>query len=261
MADRSLHSLFSISWQSITYGIGVFGRQIIIFLTLPLFTKYMSQDEYGAVSLITVFYVFLNTFTNSGLPAATFRLYKDTNDPQVRKSTIGASQILFFLFAFVVALGIIAFAMPLSELLLNNPDYARALQIVAVLLIFDTMFNFGQILLRIQMRPLVSSLQSLFLLIGQTALALLFVRVYDFGVTGYYLGYLCGAILGLFSITWFVRKMLVFRIPLRRMKNILIYGVPLVPATLSITALRLASRYLVGSLAGLDQVAIYDIGY
>jgi len=45
------------------------------------------------------------------------------------------------------------------------------------------------------------------------------------------------------------------------MFELLKFGMPLIPTAVSMMALRLADRYIISALAGLDQVAIYDIGY
>ncbi|MBT7782999.1 MAG: oligosaccharide flippase family protein [Anaerolineae bacterium] len=259
--NTSFRPLLSLSWQSVAYGIGIFGSQIVMFFTLPLFTHYMSQDEYGAVSVITVLYTFLNSFTNAGLPSGTFRLYHDDQDVFAQRLILSASQFLFFLFSVIPATFIFVFPKLISQIMLGTEVFAPALQITAIYLIVDTMNTFGDIILRVQIRPMASSIQSILRITLQTGTAVLLVRVYNMGIMGYWLGYLIGASLGLILMIWLVRKELVFQISWQKTIELLKYGVPLIPNTLSITALRLADRYLIGTMLGLDQAAVYDIGY
>lgn len=261
MGDRSTRSLISLSWQSIAYGIGIFGRYFLVFLTLPLFTNYMPQAEYGVVSVLTASLSFINILTNAGLPSAVFRLYNDDQDHNRRRYILGSSLLLFFLFALIPAVGMFLAAGSFSQLLLGSSAYGATLQVVAGVLVFETLINYGFILLRIQVRPLGTSLLNLFMFGSQTGFALLFVRVYDLGAMGYFLGYLLGAFLAVLALIGMTRQMLFFKATKGVLRELLAYGLPLIPATLAMWALRLADRSLIVRYTGLEQVAVYEIGY
>jgi O-antigen/teichoic acid export membrane protein len=259
--NRSLRALLSLSWQSLAYGIGVLGSQLIIYLMLPFLTRYMPQEEYGVISVIISLYAFLNMLTNAGLPPATFRFYNDTTDEQDRRFTLGSSQFLFFLFAIIPATVVLLYSKPISTLLLGADRYALALQLAACFLIVDTLNIFGGVILRIQVRPLLSSIHSIITIGCEMGMAILFVTVYNMGVVGYWLGYLIGGSIGLAFMLWFVRKAIVFDTSWKKIVELMKFGVPLIPAAVSMTVLRVADRYIIGSLAGLPQVAVYDVGY
>jgi O-antigen/teichoic acid export membrane protein len=259
--NKSLRAILSLSWQSVAYGIGILGSQLIIYIMLPFLTRYMPQEEYGAVSVITALYAFLNMLTNAGLPSATFRYYNNSRGEEDRRITIGASQFLFFLFALVPAVGILFFSKPISMLLLGSEQYALVLQVVACYLVVYSMNTFGSVILRIEVRPIVSSVHSIILIACQITLALLFVIGYEMGVVGYWLGYLAGAIIGLAIMIWLIRRKITFQVSWIRIWDLTKFGFPLIPATLSMTILRLADRYIIGSLTSLDSVAVYDVGY
>jgi O-antigen/teichoic acid export membrane protein len=259
--NKSLRAILSLSWQSVAYGVGILGSQLIVYLMLPFLTRYMSREDYGVVVVITALYAFLNTLTNAGLPAATYRFYNDSQSEQDRKLTLGGSQFLFFIFAAIPAVGLLCLPGVASVLLLGSAQYAVVLQVVACFLIFDTLDTFGTIILRIDVRPLVSSMHSIILIACKSGLALLFVIRYDMGVLGYWLGFLIGEFVGVIIMVWLVRNRIVFKISWNRVWDMLKFGLPLLPATLSTTLLKLADRYMIGSMVGLDQAAIYDVGY
>jgi O-antigen/teichoic acid export membrane protein len=259
--NKSLHAILSLSWQSVAYGVGTLGSQLLVYFMLPFLTRYMPQEEYGVVSVITAAFAFLNMLTNAGLPQATFRYYNNNKDEKEQQIIIGTSQFLFFLLSALPAAGILLFPKPISFLLLGSDRYAPILQIVACYLVFESMNTFGTIVLRIEVRAFMSSIHSIILITCKTGLALLFVIVYDMGVRGYWLGHLIGSFLGLLFMAWLIRKRVVFQISRKRLWDLTKYGVPLIPASLSITILRLADRYIISALAGFDQVAIYDVGY
>lgn len=259
--NKSLRSILSLSWQSVVYGIGILGSQLIIYVMLPFLTRYMPQAEYGVVSVITAMYAFLNNLTNAGLPSATFRYYTAGQDANDQRITIGASQSLFFLFAFLPATSILLFPKSISTLLLGSGQYALVLQVVACFLVVNSMNTFGSVILRIRIRPFTSSIHNIILIACKTGLTLLFVITYDKGVLGYWLGQLIGEVIGLAFMTWFIRKDIVFQVSWNRIWDLVKFGFPLIPATLSMNVLRLFDRYIISALAGLEQVAIYDVGY
>jgi O-antigen/teichoic acid export membrane protein len=259
--NKSLRAILSLSWQSLAYGVGILGSQLIVYILLPFLTRYMPREEYGVISVITALYAFVNVLTNAGLMPATFRYFNKNEDDKDRRATLGASQFLFFLFAFVPAVGIMFFSKPISMFLLGSEQYALVLQVVAGYLVVDSMNSFGAIVLRIEVRPLISSIHSIILIACQIGFALLLVVHFDIGIFGYWLGQLIGEILGLALMIWLIRKKITFQISWQRVIQLAKFGVPLIPATLSMTALRVADRYIIGSLVGLEQVAIYDVGY
>jgi O-antigen/teichoic acid export membrane protein len=259
--NKSLRAIMSLSWQSVAYGIGTLGSQLLIYFMLPFLTRYMTQEEYGVVSVIVAIYAFLNMLTNAGLPQATFQYFNKNQDEKDQQITISSSQFLFFLYSAIPAAFILLFSHQLSLLLLGSAQDALSLQIVAGYLVFESMNTFGSIVLRIEVRPIISSLHSIITIACKIGLALLFVINYEMGGAGYWLGHLIGSIVGLLFIYWLIRGKLALQISWNRLLDLAKYGIPLIPANISMTILRLADRYIISALAGFDQVAIYDVGY
>jgi O-antigen/teichoic acid export membrane protein len=259
--NRSLKSLISLTSQSVVYGIGFFGRQLVVYLTLPLITNLVPRGDFGIISIVTSFYTVINTLTNVGLPSATFRYYNDDIDVDKRRKVIGTSQALFFFLALILALLIIFFAGTTSQMLLGDSKYSLVIQIVALLLVIETMNYYGTILLRLHNRPGAVGIHSLVSVIGQMGLAIIFIKFLDWGVIGYWAGFLMGSIIGLILIVWLNRKWIRFDFSATTAKELLAYGIPLIPASFSISFLQLTDRFFLRTHLDLDAVAVYAIGY
>jgi O-antigen/teichoic acid export membrane protein len=258
---QSLGAISSLSWQSFAYGLGIFGHQVVMYLTIPLFTSHMSKTEFGVVSVTLAFLAMIDMISNAGLPAASFRLYNDTHDTEIQAQTVGSSLLLFFTFAIIVALVVWLLAIPISELLLGEAAYAEVIRIVAIVLVFSTLVYYGVVLLRINVRPLANSMQNLIQIITQLGLALIFVILLNYSVYGYWLGQLGGVLLGFGIMVWLVRKDLIFQASRKRLKALTLYALPFIPATFAMWSLRLIDRVMVASMIGLDAVAVYEVGY
>jgi O-antigen/teichoic acid export membrane protein len=253
--------LLSLSWQSVAYGVGVFGRQVIVYLTLPLFTMKMRQEEFGVISVMVAFLSFIDMLSNAGLPAATFRLYNDTSISSRKSQILGSSLILFIIFSVVMVLAVWISAGQLAFWLLGNKKYTNILRLVSVILVFTTLNYYGYVLLRIQVRPVAFSLQNLFQAVVQVGLALWFVISFNLGSFGYWVGQLGGALIGLLLMIYLVRNTLELNVTGDALRQLTAYALPMLPASLSLWALKLVDRSLISSFSGLESVAIYEIGY
>lgn len=258
---QSKEAIFSLSWQSIAYGIGVIGSQLVIYLAIPIFTTYMSKTEYGVIAVSLAFLSLIDMLSNAGLPAATFRLYNDSPDIEIQKQIIGSSLFLFLFFAIIIALIVWLISNQLSEWLLDNVAYAGIIRLVAVVVVFSSLVYYGVILLRINVKPIANSVQSLIQISTQIGLALFFVLILNYGVLGYWLGQLGGVIIGFLVMVWLVRKYLVFNVSRERLSSMMLYALPLLPAALSMWALRLVDRGMIASILGVEEVAVYEVGY
>jgi O-antigen/teichoic acid export membrane protein len=243
------------------YGIGQFGRGLVIYLTLPLLTRLIGPAEYGAIAVMAAFISFTDVLSDAGLPAATFRFYHDSNDSAYQSRVLGSSLVLFVTYALVMAAGVYVAAEPLSRWLLSGPGYAGLFQIGAALMVALTLVSFCMILYRIQIRPVASSLAVLFMVTVQTGLALAFVALYGLGAYGYWWGQLIGAVLTVLFMLIGLRRSLHFSLSIADMKRLTTYALPLIPASLSMWALRLADRPLIEHFVGLQAAGIYDVGY
>lgn len=261
VASSASRSIISLTGQSVGYGLGLLGRQLVVYLALPFFTNHMSQPEFGLVSFAMAVMAFVNTLTNAGLHGAIFRFYHDNDDPQARRRVLGSSLVMLTGFAAVPAVGVWLLSNSIAWSFLGSIAYAPVIQLTAVLLVVDTLVNYGYILLRIQVRPLATSVSNLVIVISQMGMALVLVLVYDRGAVGYLTGLLIGEVIGLGLLGLLTHRIASFQISRQTMGTLLRYGLPLLPASLSMWALHLADRTLVGAFAGLDQVAIYEVGY
>ncbi|MFN7691695.1 MAG: lipopolysaccharide biosynthesis protein, partial [Bacteroidota bacterium] len=72
--------------------------KFVSFLLIPIFTYYLSPEDYGTVAMVTIVVTFLNLFYNPGMVSATMRLYHDTDNEEERKELIGSAHRFFLFF-------------------------------------------------------------------------------------------------------------------------------------------------------------------
>jgi O-antigen/teichoic acid export membrane protein len=261
MVRNSLHSISSLSWQSLLYGVGVFGRQIIVYLTLPVLTRYLTQEEYGIIAISMSFLSFVDILSNIGLPAAVFRFYNDAATEDERKIIIGSSFWLFVFFSVGTAIIIFLNSDVLSLWLFQTAKYWAVARLSALVLVVGTIVNFFSILLRLNTRPLAMGILSITQTVAQVFIGILLITNFNMKVEGYWWGQFLGSLLGLLVALFFTKSDIYFKFSSQWMRLMIVYSFPLVAETMSFWILKAADRPILSGLVGVEQVGIYEIGY
>src|SRR5437762_4971560 len=75
----------------VIYGFGNAGTRVVGFLLVPVYSRYLTPEDYGVLALVTMFGQVLYTFMNMGQSSALFRTYYRHDDPEERNTVITTS--------------------------------------------------------------------------------------------------------------------------------------------------------------------------
>jgi O-antigen/teichoic acid export membrane protein len=242
--------------HSFAYGIGTILNRAANFIMLPLYTRYLSKSEYGALEILLISSSVLLFILQLGLGSALFHsiLYRGHD----RKKTI--STALYFLIIYgVMTTGILAyFSRPLSVLLFNDPQFAPALVWLFIGDFFLLLHVIPMSVLRIDQKSVKFSLlatANLFFGIFLNTLALV---ILDMGLVGVVLANalaaLCFALVFIYSIHNELRLSFSFA----ELRSLLIFGLPLVPNAIGDMTLMMADRYFINFYWDLETLANYS---
>jgi O-antigen/teichoic acid export membrane protein len=230
--------------------------KLIAVALLPLYTRYLTPADYGAAEVMFAAIVSASIVVRFGLIEAVLRFYyKDDEDPD---RVVASSFAGLFWFATLGALLALPFATPISEALLDRsaPDLARiAIGGLWVL----TMFEFMLTLFRLEERArafFVTTIVNVLVTIGLTVV--LVVGAGE-GARGLLLGsYASGAIFVLGLIVLQRRRLALFfdRALLRRLLR---FGLPTMPAEVSLYLLNFVDRIIIVRSAGLAEAGLYSL--
>jgi O-antigen/teichoic acid export membrane protein len=234
----------------------IFSKLIAVAL-LPLYTRYLTPADYGAAEVMFAAIVSVSIVVRLGLIEALLRFYyKDGEDPaRVVSSTFAA---LFWL-ATAAALIALPFAKPISELLLNEP--AADLGRIAIGgLWVSTMFEYLLTLFRLEERARAFFVTTMLSVVTAIGLTVILVVGADEGARGLLLGsYISGAgfVLGLI---WVHRKRLSLRFERPLLRRLMRFGLPTMPAELSLYGLNFVDRIIIVHAVSLRQAGLYSLG-
>ena len=233
----------------------IFSKLIAVAL-LPLYTRYLTLEDYGAAEVMFAAVVSASIVIRLGLIEALLRFYyKEDEDPERVLSTSFAA--LFWL-STAAALAALPFAGAISEALLEDPapDLARiAIGGLWVLTLYEYLLT----IFRLQERArafFVTTMLNVFAAIGLTVV--LVVGAGE-GARGLLLGsYASGAafVLGLIAYHW---RSLSLRFDRSLLRRLLRFGLPTMPAELSLYALNFVDRIIIVRSLGLAEAGLYSL--
>jgi O-antigen/teichoic acid export membrane protein len=230
--------------------------KLIAVALLPLYTRYLTPADYGAAEVMFAAIVSASIVVRFGTIEALLRFYyKDDEDPAAIVATSFAA--LFWL-STAAALIALPFAGPISEALLDRPAADLARISIGGLWVL-TMFEYLLTLFRLEERARAFFTTTIFNVLTTIGLTVILVVGQGEGARGLLLGsYASGAafVLGLIFVH---RRRLSLWIDgplLRRMTR---FGLPTMPAELSLYLLNFVDRIVIVRSAGLAEAGLYSL--
>jgi O-antigen/teichoic acid export membrane protein len=250
---RSLGKSFGI------YGLGDVATSVISFLLLPLYARFLSPADYGAIGLLTAVEVVAKITFRFGLDASFMRLWVDCDDERARQRL--ASTLFWFLLLIdgSVLVACLASA-PVLTWVMGVQGYESALRIVLVNTFVIGFYFIPFHVLRMTDRPATFVALTTTRSAATLLMRFAFIIGLGWGVTGFVLADLAvSAVFTLIMLRWFA--------PLIRtifsravLADALRFGLPRVPHGLLAQVMFVADRYAVRVFSALSEVGLYQMG-
>ncbi len=230
--------------------------KLIAVALLPLYTRFLTTADYGVAEVLFAAVVAASIVIRFGVIEAVLRFYyKSGEDPG---AAVASSFAALFWFSTAAALIALPFAEPISEALLVRPapDLAR---IAIGGLWVATLHEYLLTLFRLEERAKAFFTVTIANVLAAIALTVVLVVGEDEGARGLLLGsYVSGAafVLGLIFVHRRRLSLLIDRALLRRMLR---FGLPTMPAELSLYALNFADRIIIFRMLGAAEAGLYAV--
>jgi O-antigen/teichoic acid export membrane protein len=174
----------SFAGHAVTYAIGNVARQVVGFLMLPVYTRFLVPADYGAVGLLAFALALLEPFFGARLSQAVPKFYYDTDDANTRRAVISSAIILTGAVSAVSATLIALLRYPASHLLFGTTEYALATGLFGINMLTQPVEYTGMTFIRLQERSRLYLAVSLGKMCLQIALNVLLVVNMRLGVIG-----------------------------------------------------------------------------
>jgi O-antigen/teichoic acid export membrane protein len=233
----------------------VFGKFISIIL-LPLYTRVLTPEDYGAQDVLIQLAIFLTFLINLELYSGVGRYFYDKKDIIEKKKLISTGLWLTLIFGITIVTLALFFNNGIYNLFFDTPKHKTAFYLTIIWAPISALYAYLTVVMRYEQKPkLYFALSNIQLLIRILS-TILFVLVFRLGVMGVILGHIVGEISAVLMLGYFLRKYFGFYFDKIDLKSILSFSLPMVPSVLIISFQKPLIRYLT-----VNFLSIVDLGY
>src|SRR5919201_2462302 len=245
-----LEQLKRLAKHSAIYGLGGVVSRILAILLLPLYTRYLTPADYGAIETLVALSAVLVTILRAGISSAFFRFYFDSKEEAHRIRVVRTS-FWFTMTSATAGLvaGLIGSA-PISQVLFSTGD--RAGLVRAAFVGLWAQMNYEQLtsLFRVEERSVqfvAATLVNILITVGAT---LVLVVGAPLGATGVLVGNFTGTLCVYTALLAYRRYQLGLEFERSLFREMNRFGLPLVPSALALWAINLIDRVFIAQLKG-----------
>lgn len=233
------------------------------FLLLPLYTRYLNPADYGVLELLAVVLQMSVLLAAQGLPQALVQsyAYKYQDDKEMKTKAVNTAFVYLLITAILLCGLIFIFSGNINSLLFGEKNYSNLLRIVAVTIFLRTTTYIPNALMRVRLRSIQISVAQLIHLIVNLSLNIYFIVFLGLGVKGVIYGNVIAELILVIIMYKLIVKDLSFSFSFSLLKALLSFGLPLIPAALSLLLLNASDRMFLQKFSTTDQVGLYALGY
>lgn len=173
---------------------------------------------------------------------------------------ISTSYLYLLLSTFIFLGAISLFARQINNLLFQSKDYTLLVRLTIYTGFFNTLSTITFQLFRAKLQSVKFSLVSILRFLLNVSFNIYFILKLKMGLSGVVYGNLYTSILISILTFFLIYKNLSLKISIYKLKNMLNYGLPLIPGGLSIWVLSVANRYFLERFSTTTELGLYSLG-
>lgn len=254
LEEMILDKYKKLIYNTFIFGIGTFGSKILVFLLLPLYTRVLTNTDYGIVDLVIQTSNLVIPIVSIGITNAVIRFGLDNN---VNKSHVFTTGLIAILCGF----GIFLLFKPLFSKILYISEY---MNIVYLFVLMSCLRSLCSQFVRSRNMVRLYALDGVISTLTTTLFTVLFLVVFKLGVNGY----ITAIILSDFSSSvflFFTAKLYAYidikSIDKKNVFSMLKYSIPLIPTTIFWWVTNVSDRFIVAYMLGTVANGLYAISY
>jgi O-antigen/teichoic acid export membrane protein len=243
----------------VVYGLGEIAVKAFGFITLPVYTRFLVPAEYGVYGYLSTIVGLMAAILILGGDSAYARFFFAAKTDEERRSVTSTWIAFLAVWSLAAFLVVVPFSASIATFSFGSPDRAPLVLIaIGAVPIAITNRMCGQIL-RNQFRPAAFTLLNIGAMGLTVAFAIVGVVVLRLGVSGLFAGALAAELLLLPVRLFVTRDMFTASFSLAVLRQLLGYGVPLVPMSIAYWIFLTSDRVVLARLSNLDEVGLYTV--
>ncbi len=241
------------------YTLGNILNRALGFILIPIYSVYLSTEDYGIISAMTVFISFCAIIISLSLDRAVYRCYFDYKTEEEKKTFLGTI-IISLVFITTIFTLIIIMLSDYVGLIFNSIPFYPYYFLALLTLYISTAYQITLIYYRVTEQSKKYVLFSLSYLIINSSLIIYFVTNMNTGALGKLNANVIANLIFLPIAILAIRNKINYRVDIKMLKDSLKYSLPIIPNLLSGLLLTMSDRIFIEKIIDLHSMGIYSLG-
>ena len=248
--------------NSVIYTASGLLQKCFSFFLLPLYTVYLTTEDYGITSIAHSFISVAVIFAMCSIQYAVSRFYVELKaDQEKLKRFYGSVAGFSIISCLIVGLLMTVFRSVLIKYIFAGINYYPVILICLLQILFNAQHTIYAHILQSQQKAMKNSVLTLLHFLLTVGLNILFVVILNMAAVGVLLASLIATVLytAYFWLDMGRKKEIAVCLDFSLLKDALKYSVPLMPHNLSTHIAQLVSRVLIGGVGTLSDLGLYSV--
>lgn len=241
-------------YNTFIFGIGTFSSKVLVFLLLPLYTRVLTNADYGVVDLIVQTSNLLIPIVSVGITNGVIRFGLDKS---ANKSEVFTTGLITILCGFIIFL--------LFNPLMSKLRYISGYMItIYFFVLMSCLRSLCSQFVRSQNMVRLYAIDGMLSTITTTTFTVLFLVVFKLGVNGYILAIILSDFLSSIFLFFTAKLYRYINLELKgksTSRAMLMYSIPLIPTTIFWWVTNVSDRFIVAYMLGAEANGLYAISY
>lgn len=244
-----------------TYLVGSILERSLPVLFLPIYTQYLSVEDYGVYSILTLLILWPEKFVSAPVANGITRYYYSPEFSAQRGSLIFTGYVFTFIQSVFFGLIILLFSRQISILLFDDVNFTKYVTMFAVVMFFQPLATLMASLARIQDKARLFVTVNIFVYSTAAILQLILLKYLNFGIMAMVVGFLYVSILTFALYLRNAARIVDWSFSKSLLKEILFFGYPLVIAALVALGTQTLDRVWLLKKIDIKAVGLLAIAY
>ena len=248
--------------NSFTYGLGDLIQKSILFFLIPIYSSYISTDEYGVLGFLLVANLFTQPLLGLGLTNGVARFFftKDKKN-NINKNNVVWSPFIFSLsWSSILLVFLINFSDQLSVFLFDQINFTTHIKITFFTAFFLNITSFNKTILTFEEKPWLFNAVNISNVLILTLSAIILIIYMELSLLGLLYSYLIASIFTSLCLTFRLIKNYKIELSKYTLHKQISYSLPLMISVFSFWIIDSSSVIIQKYFINLTQIGLYTIG-
>ncbi|MBN4063223.1 oligosaccharide flippase family protein [Cardiobacterium sp. AH-315-I02] len=247
--------------HSTIYMFGDILRYSTSLIMLPIYTRFLTPDDYGVIELLTMLIDFTALILGARISVSVFRYYCTATNCTEKNNIISSALMLGIFFNATGAAILLLLSETLAIAIFSDASFQYYIVIFAITMLLLPLIEVPLVHIRAQQKPWLFFYFSIAKLVLQVGLNIYFIVYLDMHVEGVAYSAAITSIVMATTLTGYSLSKTGMSASIATCRKLFTFSLPLMLASLGTFYLTFGDRYILSIYTDFTQVGIYALGY